>query len=71
MTEQPIVKDVHIVPADKDYRISRHGALNTAIEIVMVEHTVGRTDPADDADLQARLVKWADWVLRYIEVPRT
>jgi len=66
----PDDKDIRIIPADKDYRISRHGALNTAIEIVALEHTVGRVDPADDGELQGRLIKWADWVLRYIEVPR-
>lgn len=56
--------------APKDYRISRHGALNTAIEITRLMHECGETLPTRSQDVEQRLTSWADWVLRYVEVPR-
>ena len=54
----------------KDYRISRHGAMNTAVAIVALRGTLADRDAVTDVDLKRRLMLWAEWVLRYIEVPR-
>lgn len=51
----------------KDTRISRHGAMNTAIQIVTVSHAIApyKNDMTDHA-LQDTLTRWADWVLAYV-----
>ena len=54
----------------KDYRISRHGALNTAVEIVRLKYECRMFNLAPLADLDAELKKTADWVLAYVETPR-
>jgi len=58
----------------KDYRISRHGALNTAVQIVTLQRATvtsyPKSDPGHHLALSEDLIEWADWVLAYVETPR-
>lgn len=69
-------KDVRILPTPydvKDRRISRHGAMNTAIAIVALgAHNPAWQEGTTDEDIQRLLTRWADWVLAYVnEAPQS
>ena len=67
MTDPPIKTTFET----KDARISRHGAMNTAIQIIAVSHAIApyKNDMTDKA-LQDTLTRWADWVLSYVTAPQ-